>query len=260
VYTGPRRRLLLGCTVATYAIVFVLLVLFEQPSLGLGRFFFVGIVLLALATDAWIGALGGVAATALFVLAVVASPRLPQSEIVAPSTLIRFISFVAVGALIGYFAKEHRELVARLQALAERDALTGLPRGRAFESEITRRLDAERPFSILLGEIEPLVGPEAPAGHDTLIRVAGLIRNNLDPRDTLVRVGNDEFAVLASSRSGVEARRLVATLESVLDQQGLEVTFGWAVSPQEGTNALSLCQAADDRRHARKLIRERVTA
>jgi GGDEF domain-containing protein len=235
--------------------VFVLLVLFERPGLGLGRFFFVAIVLLALATNAWVGALGGVTATALLVLAIVASPRLAQSEIVAPSTLIRFTSFVAVGALIGYFAKQHRELVARLQALAERDALTGLPRGRAFESEITKRLDAVRPFSILLGEIEPLMGPEDRPEQDTLIRVAALIRSNLDPRDTLVRVGNDEFAVLTSRQSGAEARKLVATLESVLDQQGLEVTFGWAVSPQEGTNALSLCQAADDRRHARKLIR-----
>jgi hypothetical protein len=61
--------------------------------------------------------------------------------------------------------------------------------------------------------------------------------------------------VLTALSSGEEAGKLVSTLESVLDQEGLDVTFGWAVSPQEGTNALSLCQAADERRYARTLIR-----
>ena len=120
-----------------FALFFVALVFFERPGLGLGRFLFLPIVLLAPATDAWIGALGG------------------------------------------------------------------------------------------------------------------LLTTCLDPRDALVRVGRDEFGVLTSLSSGEEAGRLAATL----DQEGLDVTFGWAVAPQDGENALSLCQAADERRYARTLIR-----
>jgi GGDEF domain-containing protein len=239
-----------------FALLFVVLVLFEHPGLGLGRFFFLSIVLLALAANAWVGALGGVLATALFVLAVLLSPRIPNSDILTFSTLVRFISFVAVGALIGYFAKEHRELVGRLKALADRDELTGLPRGRAFESEMSKRLSQPDPFSLLIGAIGPLVDLNGRDDEsDALLRVSRLITTCLDPRDALVRVGRDEFGVLTSLSSGEEAGKLATTLESVLDQEGLDVTFGWAVAPQDGTNALSLCQAADERRYARTLIR-----
>ncbi len=252
----PKRSVLLAAAGAGFALCFLVVVLFEHPGLGLGRFLFLPIVLLALATDAWLGALGGVIATALYVLAVLASPRIPQSSILTLSMLVRFVSFVAVGALIGYFAKEHRELVGRLRALAERDELTGLPRGRAFESEMSKRLVQRAPFSLLLGAIGPLVdldgrGDEA----DALLRISRLLTTCLDPRDALVRVGQDEFGVLTSLSSGEEAGKLVAMLESVLDREGLDVTFGWAVSPQDGENALSLCQAADERRYARMLIR-----
>ena len=93
------------------------------------------------------------------------------------------------------------------------------------------------------------------SGSDALLRVSRLITNCLDPRDMIVRVGEAEFGVLTSLSSGEDAARLAATLESVIDQQGLDVTFGWAVAPQDGANALSLCQAADERRYARALIR-----
>ena len=250
----PRRRLLVAAAIATFAIVFVLLVLVEREGLGLGRFFFISIVLVALATDAWLGALAGVLATALYVIGVLASPRIPQSDVVTFATLVRFMSFVAVGALIGYFASDHRELVGRLKAPAERDELTGLPRGRAFESEMSKRLGGTGPFSLLIGEIGPLVVAQG-SGSDALLRVSRLITNCLDPRDMIVRVGEAEFGVLTSLSSGEDAARLAATLESVIDQQGLDVTFGWAVAPQGGANALSLCQAADERRYARALIR-----
>jgi hypothetical protein len=141
----PRRTALLLGAGFGFGLCFVLVALFERSGLGLGRFLFLPVVLFALATDAWLGALGGVLATGLYVLGVLVSPRIPQSSIVTFSMLVRFVSFVAVGALIGYFAKEHRELVGRLWALAERDELTGLPRGRAFESEMSKRLGESGP-------------------------------------------------------------------------------------------------------------------
>ncbi len=250
----PRRWVLLTAAGASFALIFAVVVLFDRPGLGLGRFFFLSIVLLALATDAWLGALTGVLATALYMLAIVISPRMPESSLFTLSMLVRVVSFVAAGALIGYFAKEHRVLVGRLRGLAERDDFTGLPRGRAFESEMSKRLATPESCALLIGAIGPLVdelGDEA----DTLLRVSRLLTTCLDPRDALVRVGHDEFGVLTSLSSGEEAGRLAATLESVLDQEGLDVTFGWAVTPQDGTNALSLCQAADERRYARMQIR-----
>ena len=252
----PRRRVLLGAAAVSFAALFTVVVLFDRTGLGLGRFLFIPVVLVALATDAWLGALGGVIATLLYVLAVFISPQLPQSSILTISMLVRFSSFVAVGALIGYFAKEHRELVSRLKALAERDELTGLPRGRAFESEMSKRLAQQGPFALLLGAIGPLVDLDGRDGEaDALLRVSRLLTTCLDPRDAVVRVGRDEFGVLTSLSTGEEAGKLAALLESVLDGEGLDVTFGWAVAFQDGANALSLCQAADERRYARTLIR-----
>jgi Diguanylate cyclase, GGDEF domain len=157
-----KRWALLAAAVFGYTLCFVVVCLFERSGLGLGRFLLLPVVLLALATDAWLG-------------------------------------------------------------VSERSALWSSRKGR--------------------GEA------------DALLRVSRLLTTCLDPRDSLVRVGQDEFGVPTSLSSGEEAGKLAATLESVLDQQGLDVTFGWSVAPQDGANALSLCQAADERRYARTLIR-----
>jgi hypothetical protein len=46
-----------------------------------------------------------------------------------------------------------------------------------------------------------------------------------------------------------------ARLESVLEDQGVRITFRWALYPGEGENALSLYRAADERLYAGKLVR-----
>ena len=60
------------------------------------------------------------------------------------------------------------------------------------------------------------------------------------------------IAALAALGSTQEAARLASRLESVLAGAGLGITFGWAVHPQDGLNALSLYRAADERLYARK--------
>ena len=91
-------------------------------------------------------------------------------------------------------------------------------------------------------------------GDDAVRRLAEVLGKCLGPEDELARVGGDEFAVLTSARTTVEASRLCARLESVLAADGAGITFGWSVYPQEGLNALSLYRAADERLYARKMI------
>ena len=52
-----------------------------------------------------------------------------------------------------------------------------------------------------------------------------------------------------------ERGTFAARLERVLASQGSQITFGWAVFPSDGENALSLYRAADERLYARKLVR-----
>jgi diguanylate cyclase (GGDEF)-like protein len=92
-------------------------------------------------------------------------------------------------------------------------------------------------------------------GNDALQRLAGLLGSSLEGDDELARVGGDEFAVLSGGRSTDETARFCARLEAALASSGVPITFGWAVCPQEGENALSLYRIADERLYARKLIR-----
>ncbi len=237
------RRLLTSAGAAIYAAVFVAFLLWERPGMGLGHFYYLGIALFALATGPRVGALAGSAATAMYALGVVINPYIPPTEVITVSTAIRFVTYTGMGVLIGWFASNNRALVERLRVLAERDFLTGLPNTRAFESAITRRLEARLPFALLIGDMDRLKTINDERGH-------------AEGNDALYRLANTlGRSVLTTIRHPDEASRLAARLESVLASTGSGITFGWAVFPHEGANALSLYRAADERLYARKLIR-----
>ena len=254
----PQRRLLVACALATYAAVFLVLLRWEQPGLGLGHFFYVSIALLALASGAQMGFLGGLLATVLYALGIVLNENVPSTDVLTVSTALRLVTFTGIGLLIGWFAQRHRRLVDELRVLAERDFLTGLPNTRSFEAAIDRRLEAGRPFALLIGDMDGLKRINDEQGHsegnDALTRLAGALGGALGPDDDVARVGGDEFAVLISARSSEEARRTASLLEQVAAPEAA-ITFGWASFPREGQNALSLFRAADERLYARKLIR-----
>ena len=253
-----RRPLLLGAT-ATYAAVFFSFLFWERAGLGIGHFYYIAIALVALATGPRWGAAAGVLGTGLYAIDVVLDPRISSGEVPTYATGLRFITYTAIGLLIGWFASDNRNLVEQLRVLAERDFLTGLPNTRAFESAINRRLDARQPFSLLLGDMDRLKRLNEERGHaegnDALQELAELLASSLGRDDELARVGGDEFAVLTAARSTDEAARFCGKLESALSTAGIAITFGWAVCPQEGENALSLYRIADERLYARKLIR-----
>ena len=244
----PNRRILSACSAVSFALVFAAILAFERPGLGIGRFFFVSVILLGLAGGLRAGAAGGLGASALYAIAVLLSPRLTDARLLDWSMGIRVATFVGVGILVGYIAGQQRALMEYLRLLAERDSVSGLPRTRAFETEITARLDSRRPFALLLGDLGSI-------GDEDLHRLPALLGRAFRPGDAVARVGPEQFAVLAECRTTEEAGRLAALLESVLASETLDVTLGWAASPQEGTNALALVRAADERLYARRLIR-----
>jgi diguanylate cyclase (GGDEF)-like protein len=253
------RQFLLVCATASFAIVFLAFVIYEQPGLGLAHFFYFCVALTAMATGPRTGAAAGVAATALYVTGILANEEIPSTDVLTGSTVIRFVTFVSIGALIGFFASRNRSMLDELRILAERDVLTGLPNTRAFEAAITKRLETGRPFGLLLADMDALkelnqeAGPSA--GNEALRQVADRLSRSLAPEDQIARVGSDEFAVLASTSTLDEAAELSTRLEWVLSSQGTKATFGWAVHPQEGENALALYRAASERLYARKVMR-----
>jgi GGDEF domain-containing protein len=248
----PARRLLLGAAIAAYTLVFAAILAFDRPGLGLSRFFFVALVLVALASGPLAGAGAGVLAALVYSTAVLVTDRLPDASLLTFAMGVRLVTYVGVGALIGFFAAQQRALASHLRLLADRDRLSGLPTSRPFEAELTRRLEESGAFALLLGEIDDL-GDRARAG-EILLRLPEVLAHCLHPADTIARVGRDEFAVLAACRSSEEAGALAASVESAFRARGLDVTFGWAVSPSEARNGLALYRAANERLYARKTI------
>lgn len=251
-----RRSLLLSLSAAGFALVFAGFVLLERQGLGLGHFFYVPIVLAAVATGPRAGASAGVLATSLYVLAILVNPHIPSS-LPIEQTGIRLVTYTLIGILVGVFASRNRSLLDELTQLAGRDQLTGLPNTRSFEAAIQRRLHLGEPFALLIGDVDELrrVNEEhREHGDDALRRLGDLLASTKGVDDDVARVGGDEFAVLTAT-DGADGRSLAVALERRLSFAGSSVTFGWATFPREGDNALSLYRAADERLYARKMAR-----
>jgi diguanylate cyclase (GGDEF)-like protein len=250
------RHALLSAGIASGIAVFLAFVLYERPGLGLGHFFYVSIILAALATGPAIGATAAVVATGLFAAGLLLNPHIPSSEVLTTSTAIRFVTYMTVGVVTGYFAKRNRVLMGELQLLAERDAITGLPNTRAFEQAIGARLVHAQPFALIVGGVDepPRNGRHTSDADDALREIAARLLHSLPPGDDVARIGEDSFAVLTYAGSATDAGKIAAHLQRVLADDGFSVTFGWAAYPQDGENALSLYRAADERLYARRVI------
>jgi GGDEF domain-containing protein len=247
-------RLFLGTAAAIYVVVLVTFLLLERPGLGIGHFYYLAIALVALASGPAWGAAAGCLATALYTAGVLVNHALPSSEIVTVSTPIRLLNYIAVGALLGWFAAHYREANAELQILAQRDLVTGLPNTRAFEIAIDRRLDARLPFALLVSDLDSVGFDE---DRDQSLRVlADVLTGLLGPETDLARVGARELAVLTPCSTLEQASQLAVRLERTLCETGALVTFGWSAFPREGENALTLYRAADERLYARRVLRE----
>ena len=251
-----QRRLLMTTAIGLYAGVFLTFVAFEVPGLGLGHFFYIPIALVALAFGTRAGLLGGVVATALYVLAIVATPRVPTRDVLQVATLIRLLTYTSCGVLIGWFASEHARHVARLRELAERDFLTNLLNTRMFDEALARRCAANRPFVLVLGDMDNLKELNDTHGHvagnNALRRLADVLSRALPPTVELARIGGDEFAILADA--SVAPAELCSRVRKTLAKHDLQMTFGFASCPEDGVGAIELFRKADDRLYAAKLI------
>jgi diguanylate cyclase (GGDEF)-like protein len=253
------RRLVLAAAAGGYAAVSVAFVLWESPGLGIGHLFVVPICLIALVTDELVGALAGVLATGLYAISVVLAPRIAPSQALTSASLIRLVAYVAVGALIGFFASRNRQLVDRLREVAERDFVTGLGNARRFDEELARRCASGRSFSLVLADVDDLADLNNRHGHAAgnaaLKRVGEVLQQHAEPDDLIARIGGDEFAIL-TSLPPEQITALAARTNRALAPEQLGVTFGTTSAPEDGQTAAELFHKADDRLFAAKLVRQ----
>ena len=258
------RAFLLATAGVLYPVVFAAFMLAEKPGLGLGHFYYFPVAMVALASGALWGAAAGLLATGLYSLGIVINPYLASSQVLTGGTIIRLVTLTSIGALVGWFATNHRDLSDRLRIANERDHLTGLLNTRAFDAALTARLEQGRPFGLVLADMDSMREINDAEGHavgNDVLRHAGDILSRTSEGDAQVaRVGGDEFAVITSMPGSDTVRALCSRLTSALAEQGISMTFGWAVCPRDGETSLLLFRAADERLYAQKLIRSRLIA
>src|SRR5439155_21285035 len=116
--------------------------------------------------------------------------------------------------------------------------------------------------ALIVGDVDsPTLRIAAEKVHtdDVLREAASRLLHSLPPGDEAARVGDDECAVLTHAASAADAGKIAAHLQRVLAGDGFGVTFGWAAYPRDGSNALSLYRAADERLYARRVIHRQST-
>jgi diguanylate cyclase (GGDEF)-like protein len=258
-----QRAFLIGTAIAGFILIFASFLVFEVPGLGIGHFYYLPVALIALASGPGWGAGAGLLGGTLWVSGVVLNPNIPSAEVLTYSTAIRLLTYTAIGALVGWFARDNRALVPRLRVAADRDFLTNLLNARAFDRSLAERLETGESFGLILGDTDGLKEVNDEHGHsegnDLLRRTGDLLKEALGSSDVLARVGGDEFAVLTKNSDTDEVRALCGRLTSSLAADGVSMSFGWSVCPRDGDNALLLFRAADERLYAQKLIRSRLT-
>lgn len=159
---------------------------------------------------------------------------------------------------------EHRRSVEEVKSLAVSDPLTGLANYRqvvdALENEIKRYGRSERPFVVLLLDLDGLKKINDAFGHivgsRALCRLADMLRLYSREMDTAGRYGGDEF-VLILPETDPEAARIVAQrISKRLAEDGetpkIFVSIGMAVFPDDGETLNEILAAAD-----RDLYREK---
>jgi hypothetical protein len=250
--------------VVGYALIFVTLLVFGRPGLGLGGAFFVPVVLVALVRGPVLGAAAGLLALVLYEAAVLIPSNAHWDGVLSVPLDVRLCSYVVAGVVVGYVAGRGRHMLARslhvldeLLVLARRDVSTGALSPIGLEGAISRRVAGGWPFGLLVGKVEPEPrrSSNGRAGDELLREACRAIGERIEVDGEIAWVGPAELAVLVACQAPAGAREACEAVERDLAGIGCRATFGWAFHPADGADALSLVRAADERLYARLLVR-----
>jgi diguanylate cyclase (GGDEF)-like protein len=182
------------------------------------------------------------------------------------ATIFGAIQAAAVDELVRSRSEE-------LEWLANTDALTGLYNVRYLQAHLRHLLGIQEryghPFAVLVLDIDGLKRINDAYGHAAgdraLIGVAQAIRDSIRTIDTPVRMGGDEFCILAPHQTAAAARvlasRLAVAVEQIEVPEGspIGVSVGVASCPQHGTEPERLLETADAAMYRSKAAGANVT-
>jgi diguanylate cyclase (GGDEF)-like protein len=206
------------------------------------------------------------AATALFVLFALAAAGMALGsgpfELNTPNaSLLALASFIGISAVavlaLAAEVFQHQRAQEQIHSLAVSDPLTGLANYRqmieALESEIKRFGRTERPFVVLLLDLDGLKKINDAHGHlmgsRALCRLADMLRLYSREMDTAARYGGDEFVLILPETDAEGARLVAQRITKRLAEDGeepkLSVSIGTAICPEDGETIHELLNVAD---------------
>ncbi|MBJ3775781.1 sensor domain-containing diguanylate cyclase [Acuticoccus mangrovi] len=172
----------------------------------------------------------------------------------APILLLLAVATRTVGVIVG----NRRIYRAELEAMARRDALTGLANRIAFEEALTeacqRAEDEATRFAVIFMDLDGFKGVNDALGHFAgdlvLRRIARLLSENCRDGDTAARVGGDEFVVLMPGADhqgahGFAERVKDRVIAAGSPERPIGVSIGIAIWPDDGGDAETIVVRAD---------------
>ena len=152
---------------------------------------------------------------------------------------------------------DQARLFDQVRTLAVSDSLTGLANYRrliaVMEAELDRSRRTQRPFSVVLFDMDGLKAINDQYGHLTgsraIVRLGKVLRNHCRAIDTAARYGGDEFAIVFPEAEADIAARIVARIQERIAADGetprLGASAGIASFPLDGDTPEKLLAAAD---------------
>ena len=170
--------------------------------------------------------------------------------------LLQFVSTQIAAAI------ERKQMIERLQQMAQFDALTRLPNRMVLMDRLQIALERARRdgtlVSLLFVDLDDFKRVNDSLGHamgDLLLqRVAGRLQGSVRASDTVARLGGDEFVVLLESghhkdHSHTVAQKILAAFAHPFDLESnvlhMRPSIGTALYPDDGVDASTLLDQAD---------------
>lgn len=184
-------------------------------------------------------------------------------------------TLVVVCTTIALLRAHVEELVARLQAQATTDTLTGILNRRGYEElieiEIARADRTGLPLALAMADLDHFKAINDRYGHQVgdavLARVAGVLSAHARRIDVAARLGGEEFVLVLPATDAGGAYLAAQRLRRILREQWppgeepVTMSFGVAAYPADAVDAASLLSAADTAlRRAKEAGRNRVIA
>ena len=135
----------------------------------------------------------------------------------APSALTANLELVArkAGERLGFL-----RVLARSEAQARVDPLTGLPNRRTLEDQVRELVNGDERFVVAFADLDHFKAINDHHGHDVGDRAlrlfARVLRDSIRPRDLVARYGGEEFVVILPDCTVADARMVADRIRGLL--------------------------------------------